>query len=414
VKLLAALQSAIGNTEVQRLVQRCGGTVHAGCACAAESDQADAVQRQIIVQRDLDEKQIADARRFYTAQPQLYTKSIVAQLRTSLGLGPYGGVDDDLVNAVAKFQTDEGTDPNLKVDGKAGPRTLPRIFRNGLNVTATGKAMGAQAQTDVIDKWQTLGTPVARRDKLVALLNERLKAANVTEVKPAFDKNPVNSGSFDFETWSMQIGERFLSAPALSEEQAKDAVDTIWHEGRHAEQWFRMAQLRAGQGLSARGIAAELTIPANIAEDAKKSKLAPGSMEAVIAQGWWDSVYGAGSGHREAVLTELECADVALKKARKKARDHPTPANEAAVDRAQARFDKAFAAYQDLPEENDAWATGPAAAEGITRGTPGTPGPILAPAGQACGQIVPAEEAPKVTPTPIPAGVPADQILPVG
>jgi hypothetical protein len=99
----------------------------------------------------------------------------------------------------------------------------------------------------------------------------------------------------------------------------------------------------------------------------------------------------------------------------KKARDHPTPANEAAVDRAQARFDKAFAAYQDLPEENDAWATGPAAAEGITRGTPGTPGPILAPAGKACGQIVPAEEAAKVTPvTPIPAGVPADQILPVG
>ncbi len=465
VQLLSSLQSTIGNAEVQRLVratlyqrptqvpavQRCGGTVHAGCACAAEADQRGSVQRQtperatstesrvqygdqasvrgsaqyvmpVFAQRVvstvdlLDAKQIADARRFYTAQPWLYTKSIITKLRTALGLDPTGGVDDDLVRAVARFQTDEGTDePGLKVDGKAGPRTLPRIFRQGLNVKATGKAMGEQAQTEVIDEWQTLGTAKARRDKLVALLNERLSAAKVPEVKPAFDKNPVNSGSFDFETWSMQIGERFLSAPALSKEQAKDALDTIWHEGRHAEQWFRMAQLRAGQGLSARGIAAELTIPATIATEAKKLPLAPGSMEAVIAQGWWESVYGSGSGHREAVLTEVECADVALEIAKKKAKDHPSPANQAALERAEKRFDKAFAAYQDLPEENDAFATGPSAAEGITKGSPGTPGLILRPAGKACGQNVPAEEPPKVAPiTPIPGGVPADQILPGG
>ncbi len=113
-------------------------------------------------------------------------------------------------------------------------------------------------------------------------------------------------------------------------------------------------------------------------------------MEVVIAQGWWDSVYGSGSAHREAVLAEIDRAATARRLAADLHAANPTAATQAALDRADARFQRAFAAYQNLPEENDAWATGPLAAAGISGGSPepepeseagGLPGEAGEPAG---------------------------------
>ena len=319
----------------------------------------------------LNAAQIADARRYYTSQPALYTPEIISQLRTGLGLDADGGVDDAMVLGVADFQATEGAgDPALKIDGKAGPRSLPRIFRGGLNVAATGEAFGEDVQDEVINEWASLATAEARRDKLVELVNQRLVAAGVPAVTAAFDANVNNAGSFDFPTWQMDIGSARLGADTISEADAKDTARTVYHEARHTEQWFRMAQLRASQGLSAEAITTELGIPARIATAAKAAPLVRGSMEAVIAQGWWDSVYGAGAVHRDAVLTEIDQASTARRNAAARQAANPTPANQAALDRARARFQRAFAAYQNLPEENDAWATEPLAATGVTSGSP--------------------------------------------
>jgi hypothetical protein len=319
----------------------------------------------------LDETQVVDARRYYTAQPWLYTPAIITQLREGLGLDGEGGVDDTLVVAVAEWQSTEGAgDPALAIDGKAGPRTLPRIFRSGLNVEGEGEAFGGDVQAEVIDEWATLSTAEARRDRLVELVNVRLTAAGVPAVTPAFDPNANNAGSFDFPTWRMLIGRGRLGADSITEADAKDTADTVYHEARHTEQWFRMAQLRAAQGLGAAAITTELGIPARIATAARAAPLERGSMEAVIAQGWWDSVYGSGAAHREATLTEIDRAATAQRQARARFDANPTAANQAARDRANERFDRAFAAYRNLPEENDAWATGPAAAAGITSGSP--------------------------------------------
>ena len=317
----------------------------------------------------LDDAQVADARRYYIAQPALYTPAIISQLREELGLAE-GGIDDELVLAVAAWQSTNGAnDPALKVDGKAGPRTLPRIFTSGLNVAGEGEAFGGEVQGRVVDEWAALATAEARRDRLVELVNTRLEAAGVPAVTPAFDANANNAGSFNFPTWEMQIGRGRLGADSISEDDARDVADTVYHEARHTEQWYRMAQLRAAQGLSAAAITTELGIPARIAALARADPLVRGTMEAVIAQGWWDSVYGSGSAHREATLTEIDRAATARTAAQARFDANPTPANQAALDRANERFNRAFAAYQNLPEENDAWATGPAAARGITGGS---------------------------------------------
>jgi hypothetical protein len=371
---------AAGNralTGILAPVQRQGGGTAVDDATAAPAPDADAGAAPAAGDAAplLDDAQVADARRYYASQPWRYTPAIVNQIRAALNL-PEGGVDDALVLAVARWQSSEGAgDPALVVDGKAGPRTLPRIFRSGLNAPGQGQVFGEQVQSQVVDEWARLATAEQRRDRLVALVNERLAAAGVPAVTPAFDANPNNDGSFDFPTWRMLIGRGPLGGDTISLDDAKEIADTVYHEARHTEQWYRMAQLRAAQGLSAAAVATELGIPARIATQAKADPLVRGSMLAVIAQGWWDSVYGTGSQHREAVLTEVDRADTALKQARQRAQAHPTPANQAALDRAQARFDRAFAAYRNLPEENDAWATGPAAAAGVTSGSAPAPAP---------------------------------------
>ena len=81
-------------------------------------------------------------------------------------------------------------------------------------------------------------------------------------------------------------------------------------------------------------------------------------------------MYGAGGDHRDAVLTELDRAGTALTKAQERFDKDPTPANQAALDAANARQTKAIHGHEDLPEENDSWATEPAASAGITGGTP--------------------------------------------
>ncbi len=325
--------------------------------------------------------QVAHAKSFYRAQPTRYTPAILAELRTAVGLDPAGGVDDALVAAVAEWQSTNGAaNLPLKVDGMAGPRTLPRIFQHGLNVTGQGEQFGGEVQTGVVDAWAALATAEAWRDMLVEIVNRRLAAAGVPTVKPAFDENENNLGSFNFPSWAMRLGRKALDVPSMTQDEARALADTVYHEARHTEQWYRMAQLRGVQGLSPEGIAAELGIPGPIAKLAKDDPLERGSMQALIAQGWWDSVYGGGSAHRDAVLTELDRAGTALAAAQARFDADPSPANQAALDAATARRQRSIEGHEDLPEENDSWATGPAAAAGITGGTPAPPPPADGPA----------------------------------
>jgi len=348
---LLALQRLAGNTAVTVLVQRQAGPADETPLSAA---------------------QVATALSFYRQQPRLYTAEVVTELRSRLSL-PAGGIDADLAQAVARFQRDDGSnDPALRVDGMAGPRTAPRLFPTGLAAAGEGKKFGGEAQSGVFDRWDDLGSAQARADALIAAVNERLVAAGVPELTARLydGESPNEQGSFDFSTWTMQLNRLLLDQSGLGRDDAADLANTVYHEARHSEQWFAMARLRAGQGRSAAAIATELGIPARIATEAVAAPIRPGSMEAVSASGWYESVYGSRSTHREDVLTRLDAADWALTEARCRCERAPSAANDARRDRAQERFDRVHDQYRDLPEENDAWATGPMAEAGVTAGTP--------------------------------------------
>jgi hypothetical protein len=348
---LLALQRLAGNAAVALLVQR------------QDAPPAEA---------PLGAAQVAHALSFYRRQPALYTAEVIGGLRTRLGLDPAGGIDADLAQAVARFQRDEGAnDPALRVDGMAGPRSTPRLFPTGLAAPGEGSRFGGDAQSTVFDHWEDLGSAQARADALVAAVNQRLAAAGVPELATrVYDgDSPREQGSFDFPTWTMQLNRLLLEQGGLGRDDAADLANTVYHEARHSEQWFAMARLRAGQGRSAAAIATELGIPARIATAAHAVPIRPGSMEAVSASGWYESVYGSQSAHREAVLSRLDAADWAVTTERCRCQQTPSPANDARLARAQERFDRVHDEYRELPEENDAWATGPMAEAGVTHGT---------------------------------------------
>ena len=363
-----------------------------------------AVQAALLQRQEADEPagpltagQVTAAIGFYTRRPTQYTADIIREIQGRVGVEQTGVADAATVQAVATFQQTEGTEhPELKVDGMAGPRTLPRMFPTGLKAPGEAQRFGEEAQTEVIDRWHEL-TPQQRAAELVRLVNLHLEAAGVPAVTPNPIDTGTNLGTFDFTTWAMDIGVEALAIAQPDRAQAADVVDTIYHEARHAEQWFRIAQLRAlqrrrGEGAAedarlGRAIAAELQIPRRIADRAVTSppRFALGSMEALVAQGWFDSIYGTGRVRRNQVLAELDRAGAALERAEARFAANPSPANQAALERARARRERALDGHAQLPEENDAFPTGAATGAGVTRGAPPPPAPPPGPDGAALG-----------------------------
>ena len=164
-------------------------------------------------------------------------------------------------------------------------------------------------------------------------INARLTGANVPEVGKVLQDLGGSAGRFAFSLWSIRFDQGTLSEETFTDAEAADLADTIYHEARHAEQWYRMAQMLAGQGKTARQIEREMGIPARIAAEAVGDPLARGSMEALIADGWYQSVYGRGSAHRRRTLGD----------------------------------EGTFEEYTRLPEESDAWRVGGAVTEAYNR-----------------------------------------------
>lgn len=222
-------------------------------------------------------------------------------------------------------------------------------------------------------EWTTLGTGDKRAQKLGDAANEELKKAGVepcTVKVEAMD----SAGAFGFRTWTLRIGKNAFEKATVGLAELADAADTIYHEARHAEQWFRMARLRAGAGKTAAEIATELELPPSVAKAAEGKPLTGTGTEVTEATAWYESVYGSGATHRSTVLTELPKASAALTKAiNDQAAVDKDPAATAAAKKAAADAVEAarkkradvYKQYRALPEEADGWIVGGAVTTGV-------------------------------------------------
>jgi peptidoglycan hydrolase-like protein with peptidoglycan-binding domain len=341
---LRLLQRSAGNQAVVHLLS------HPGAAPGLST--ARLLQRQPEAEGPLTPGQVQSAIAFYRAQPRRYTADIMRRIQAEVAAELTGVADAQTAQAVARFQQ---AHPPLKVDGKAGPRTLPRAFPSGLATEKAAQGFAKEAKK-VQGEWEKLGTAAARAQAFATKVNAQLAAAGIPSAAHVLKDLGPSAGALDFTTWTLELGQKPFSKATVTDAEASDIAGTVYHEARHAEQWHMMARYLAGRGRSAATIATEMGIPAKIAADAKSKPLKPGSMEALIAEGWHENVYGAGAERRNQVLTRAEAKKTALDKAKEAHAKNPTPANKAKLEQAQREFDAAEQQYRDLPEENDAFA----------------------------------------------------------
>ena len=209
----------------------------------------------------------------------------------------------------------------------------------------------------VIDhlRWVDLAGPDERGRALGQLIADELRIAGVPAPVVEVADTGALLGQFDARGWLLQLSRAALTdlASRTSAELAR-LTGAARHEARHAEQWFRMAQLRAAQGRSADEIATEMSLPAAVAAAAASSPLAAGRLAAQSAT-WWDSVYGGGNEHRNRVLAEVAAAKSGYDQAARAYRERPSEAAAAAMAEAARVLEPVYASYRALPEEADAF-----------------------------------------------------------
>jgi hypothetical protein len=178
----------------------------------------------------------------------------------------------------------------LALQQRAGNRAVLRTLSGGrvrrLQRQETGLKESAATKT-----FATAGLAfwkdAANKDKplsdyathLMAKANAALKALGSFEVKSDFSGTGAASAGFDRGGWSIAINTGLFSSRSaitkvgqLTLDEAAEIADTIWHEMRHSEQYFRIARMRAALSSTkktAAEIAKELkdgmSIPADVA-----------------------------------------------------------------------------------------------------------------------------------------------------
>jgi peptidoglycan hydrolase-like protein with peptidoglycan-binding domain len=290
--------------------------------------------------------QAALAVSFYRGKPELYTEDVIRKIQQSVKSPETGKPDAAMAQGVARFQ-----DANvLKVDGMAGPRTLPRMFHSGLATETNRKAFVASGKA-VEAEWTKLATARARAEKLFEGVKPILDAEKVPTPKVELGDTGKAAGVFSGKRWTITFDQTVFSAASIDDDTARDVSGTVYHEARHAEQQHKMARMLATRGNSSAQIHAKMGIPTDIADDAFGNKLPKGIEFATAAQ-QYDSEFGAGKAHFEQAERDAPSNDD-LKAAQAAAAKDPSPANKAKLARVLA----AYRAYHDLPTENDAFNT---------------------------------------------------------
>jgi len=157
------------------------------------------------------------------------------------------------------------------------------------------------------------------------------------------------NGFFDFPTWTIQISEKkfnqfdmvYANPPAntVPHEWFVNVAETLYHEGRHCEQWWHMARYSV-HGKQPVDVTQQLGIPLNIATAAARNPMKFGDPMMGLTEGWFKSVYG---GARRGIVLH----GLGLKR-----NPHPSPTITPA-EQGGAMIHEQYSKH--LAEEVDAW-----------------------------------------------------------
>jgi Domain of unknown function (DUF4157) len=158
-------------------------------------------------------------------------------------------------------------------------------------------------------------SPAARAGALIQSVNQYLQAAGVPPIGFELRKSDADShGSFSESTWSITLNEDAFKAPSADPEAMAQLADTVFHEARHAEQFFRIARMLAALGYSVQQIRAKMVlndpiaaIAANAAH-ANPMALDPNGLSTIFMETleWYQSLYGAKAAMRRETILAMK------------------------------------------------------------------------------------------------------------
>jgi hypothetical protein len=182
----------------------------------------------------------------------------------------------------------------LSLQSMIGNRALARAIQEQrvLARAATGLRRSKKVTEFADDALKWWRDP-ANKDKpledyathLMTKVNAMLKALNAYESKYVIDHAGSASGTFGRVTWTITINpdkfsdrQHVTKVGQLTADEAAEIADTIYHESRHCEQYFRIARVQAGRmkkGAKDPGakIAKDMSIPRDVADAAAKAPL---------------------------------------------------------------------------------------------------------------------------------------------
>ncbi len=229
---------------------------------------------------------------------------------------PVGGVDGDFgprtEDALKHYQRDHSLE-SIE-DGVCGDATWQSL--EGQFGPLEGLRRPESVEDYAAEAYGTMNASMSAEDRIAGLesaANDELSAAGVPYVRFVLDPATAPYAQFDFSTWTAQVEPSPFdpaTAEAMTQDEQGKIAGTIYHEARHAEQWFEIARLLAGlHGHDAARIAHDMGIPDWVAQAAFANPTLQCTLSNGRALDWYESVYGANSPNREAVLGTLGDAD---------------------------------------------------------------------------------------------------------
>ena len=112
---------------------------------------------------------------------------------------------------------------------------------------------------------------------------------------------PGYNGFFSFDSWTIEISESKFNQYAMVYEDPPantrphswfvNVAETLYHEGRHCEQWWHMTRYCV-HGKTPQEVSQQLGVPLNIATAAAQAPMRHGDPLLDLTKGWFESVYG--------------------------------------------------------------------------------------------------------------------------
>lgn len=199
------LQQVIGNRTVQRLLVS---------------------RQQGAAEGPLSAAQVRAAIAYYRNKPDRYTRDIIMEIQKAVGTDPTGSISAVDVQAVAKRQQALNVDaePKLKIDGKAGPRTLPSIFKFGLSQDASVSDFAKKAK-ETFEAKDGKSEEEKAKTLVTDLVNKRLAALNIPPVRVDVVNDLGSRGAFNPGDWRLKL-DRLQFQPGKLHD-LRDATSTL-------------------------------------------------------------------------------------------------------------------------------------------------------------------------------------------